>query len=437
MIDTELLARVTARVREVVADEPLLAETAVADLFHASMRDNLAGVLEPQIDGTMFVLTGDIPAMWLRDSAAQVRPYLVLCRQDPALADLLVAVLHRQLAYLVLDPYANAFKRLGDVSPHQTDLTYPPGEWNADVWERKYEIDSLCFPLDLGHRLWQITGRTDVLDERYRAAARAAIALWRTEQDHSRSSYRFVRPGDDPTQTLSRDGLGEPVGSTGMTWSGFRPSDDACTWNFNVPANMFAVAVLDKIIEIAELVFADDGLAADARALRTEIADGIEQHGVHDDPTRGSVYAYEVDGLGHQALMDDANMPSLLSAPLSGYLAIDDPRYLATRSFVLSEENPYFFTGSAASGIGSPHTPPDHIWPIALAVQGLTATERAEKVRVLRTLCDTTGGTGQMHEGFHCDDPTRFTRPWFSWSNAMFCELVLDLAGLSLDQPLG
>lgn len=246
VIDPVLLDRVTDRVRVALAEHPALAGTAAAELFRASMRDNLAGVLQPQPDGTVFVLTGDIPAMWLRDSAAQVRPYLVLCPQDPGLTDLLVAVLHRQLAYLVLDPYANAFKPTGDVSPHQTDQTYPAGEWNACVWERKYEIDSLCFPLDLGHRLWQITGRADVLDERYRQAARAAIAVWRTEQDHSRSIYRFVRPGDDSTQTLSRAGVGEPVAHTAMTWSGFRPSDDACTWNFNVPGNMFAVAVLDR-----------------------------------------------------------------------------------------------------------------------------------------------------------------------------------------------
>lgn len=439
IVDPAVLTEVTQRVRAALAQDTELAETA-ATMFEASMRDNLAGVLERQPDGTVFVLTGDIPAMWLRDSAAQVRPYLVLCLRDPALTDLLIGVLHRQLAYLVSDPYANAFKRVQDTSPHRSDLTFAAGEWDANVWERKYEIDSLCFPLDLAHRLWRLTGRTDVIDDRYRAAVAVTLELWRTEQHHDGSPYRFVRPGDDSTQTLSRDGRGEPVGDTGLTWSGFRPSDDACTWNFNVPGNMFAVGVLDQVVEIAAVAFGDDegwaDLGSQARALRDEIAAGIERHATVDHPQHGPVYAYEVDGLGHQQLMDDANMPSLLSAPLHGCLAREDPRYLATRSFVLSEENPYFYRGTAAAGIGSPHSPPDHIWPIALAVQGLTATDRSEKLAVLRTLCATTGGTQQMHEGFHCDDPTRFTRPWFSWANAMFCELVLDLAGLTLDDPL-
>ncbi|MVA75780.1 metal-independent alpha-mannosidase [Auraticoccus sp. F435] len=420
----DLLARVSDEVRDAFGDDG----PRVAEVFERIMRDNLASVTERLDDGTAFILTGDIPAMWLRDSAAQVRPYLVLAGEDPALADLLVGVLRRQLEFLVLDPYANAFKRGPEPSAHADDRTV----LRPEIWERKYEVDSLCFPLDLAHRLWQVTGRADVLDSRFAAAAEAVVDLWTLEQDHSRSAYRFERFDCPPTDTLTRDGLGEPVGWTGMTWSGFRPSDDACRYNYNVPGNMFAHAVLGQLAELADAGLLDPGLGERAGALREQIGGGIEQFGRVAHPEAGEVYAYEVDGLGNALLMDDANMPSLLSAPLSGYLAVDDPRYLATRRLLLSEHNPYYYSGSAAAGIGSPHTPEGYVWPIALAVQGLTDPDPEGKRRLVRLLCDTTAGTGMMHEGFHCDDPARFTREWFSWANAMFCELVLDVAGRRL-----
>ncbi len=415
----ELLAEVTEEVRRVFADER------VAETFARIMADNLDSVAERLDDGTYFILTGDIPAMWLRDSAAQVRPYLVLAAEDPALAEVLVGVLRRQLEFLLLDPYANAFKRGTEPSWHAADQT----ELRPEVWERKYEIDSLCFPLDLGHRLWKATGRTDVIDARFAAAAEAVLTLWETEQDHDRSSYRFQRFDCPPTDTLSHDGRGTPVGRTGMSWSAFRPSDDACRHHYNVPGNMFAHAVLGRLQELAAAGLLSEELGRRAGSLQAEIGEGIESFGTLTLPGSGEVYAYEVDGLGAQLVMDDANMPSLLSAPLHGYLAADDPRYLATRAVLLSEQNPYYYTGEVAAGIGSPHTPERYVWPIALAVQGLTTPDEAEKRRIVRLLCDTTGGTGLMHEGFSVDDPTQFTREWFSWANAMFCELVLDVAG--------
>ncbi|SDE33666.1 glycoside hydrolase family 125 protein [Auraticoccus monumenti] len=422
-VDPTLLARVTAEVAEAFDGDERVAET-----FSRIMTDNLASVTERLGDGTTFVLTGDIPAMWLRDSGAQVRPYLVLAAEDPALTEVLVGVLRRQLEFIVLDPYANAFKRGPEPSWHADDET----EMGPQIWERKYEIDSLCFPLDLGHLLWRVTGRTDVVDSRYAAAAEATLALWELEQDHSRSTYRFQRRSCPPTDTLTSDGRGTPVGWTGMSWSAFRPSDDACTHHYNVPGNMFAHAVLGRLEELAAAGLLEEELGRRAAALRAQIGEGIETHGRVTLADGGEVYAYEVDGLGSQLVMDDANMPSLLSAPLSGYLAPDDPRYLATREVLLSERNPYYYAGSAARGIGSPHTPERYVWPIALAVQGLTSLDEEEKRRIVRLLCDTTGGTGLMHEGFDCDDPSRFTREWFSWANAMFCELVLDVSGRRL-----
>ncbi|TDO48623.1 hypothetical protein EV643_107253 [Kribbella sp. VKM Ac-2527] len=423
MIDPDVLARATEDVRRATGDP------AIAELFERSMAENLRSVAERLPDGTTFVLTGDIPAMWLRDSAAQLRPYLVLCADDPALQDVLIGVLHRQLEYVAIDPYANAFNKEANGAGHTTDET----EMSPWVWERKYEIDSLCYPIELAYRLWRITGRADVIDDRFRTAVGAILDLWTVELDHEeRSQYRFQRHDEAATDTLVREGRGRLTRPTGMSWSAFRPSDDATEHGFNVPGNMFASVVLGYLEAIATEVLGDAGLADRAKELKAGIDDGIAAYGIVDHPVHGRVYAYEVDGLGASLLMDDANMPSLLSLPMTGYAPADDPTYLATRQLLLSPENPYFYSGSHAAGIGSPHTPPDQVWPIALAVQGLTSTSADERQRLLELLRDTTGGTGQMHESFHVEDPTVFTREWFSWANAMFCELALAHAGRRL-----
>ncbi|GGX92497.1 hypothetical protein GCM10010358_53050 [Streptomyces minutiscleroticus] len=387
--------------------------------------DTLARTIRPMPDGTAFVVTGDIPAMWLRDSTTQMMPYLALMRDDTALQDLVTAVLTRQFRQIRHNPYANAFNAEPSGRAHDPDdLCDDP--W---VWEEKYEVDSLAFPLLLAHRFWRATGRTDHLAEAARTA-RTVISVWRTEQDHERlSAYRFVRANGPRSDTLPNGGRGTPVARTGMTWSGFRPSDDACAYGYNVPANLCAAAALDGTAELARHLH-DAELAEDAARLAAELREAAVRHGTVRHPDFGPVYAYEVDGLGNALLMDDANMPSLLSLPLVANVSLTDPRYLATRRFVLSPANPTWYRGSAAEGVGSPHTPEGHIWPIALAVQGLTSNDAAERLGVLRTLTDTDAGTGAMHESFHKDDPHRFTRPWFSWADAMYAELALDVAGL-------
>jgi meiotically up-regulated gene 157 (Mug157) protein len=416
----ELIAEATAAVRE-------RSDQRVAERFERCFADTLHSTMTPMPDGTVFMLTGDIPAMWLRDSSAQLAPYLHFAADRPELADLLIAVNRRQLDAIALDPYANAFNAEPNGHGHHDDRT-DASPW---VWERKYEIDSLCYPLQLAHDLWLATGRSDHLDERYRAAVTAAIGVWRTEQHHEeRSPYRFQRFDAPLSDTLVRDGLGPETTFTGLSWSGFRPSDDATRYGYNVPGNLFAAVTLAGVETIAVDVLDDEAPAADARSLRLELETAVDAHGVVSTERYGDVYAYEVDGFGNALLMDDANVPSLLSLPFLGWCAPDDARYLATRRFLLSEDDPSFFVGSAARGIGSPHTPPDHIWPIALAMEGLTSTDDAERARLLDTLLRTDAGTGVMHESFHKDDPATFTRPWFSWANAMFCEFVLDVVGL-------
>ncbi|WP_255491524.1 MULTISPECIES: glycoside hydrolase family 125 protein [unclassified Actinotalea] len=401
----------------------------VERIFTDAMTRTLRDAVRTASDGTTFVLTGDIPAMWLRDSAAQMRPYLPFTAEDPGLRDVVVGLVRQQAAAILRDPYANAVNARPDGAGHQDDLT----EMSAWVWERKYEIDSLCFPLQLAHQLWALTGTTDHVDTTFARAARLVVDTLRVEQDHeARSPYRFRRLTGPASDTLVRDGRGNPVAPTGMSWSAFRPSDDACALNYNVPGNLFAAAALTQLATLARRVLGDDVLAADAEALAGQIRAAVARHGVVEHPVHGRIYAYEVDGLGNAVLMDDANMPSLLSLPLTGGVDPSDPLYLATRAFVLSPANPTYVRGRAASGVGSQHTPAGFVWPMALCVEGLTSPAVDVKRALVATLCSTHAGTYRMHESFHGDEPAVHTRDWFSWADSMFCELVLDVAGVRL-----
>ncbi|KRE50070.1 glycoside hydrolase family 125 protein [Paenibacillus sp. Soil724D2] len=372
-------------------------------------------------DNTAFVFTGDIPAMWLRDSSAQVRHYLPLTAGDKELQEIVAGLIRRQVAYIHIDPYANAFNEEANDNRYDQDLT----ELNPWIWERKYEIDSLCYPIQLSYLFWKATGRTDMFDDSFRSAVHTIISLWKTEQRHAEQSpYRFARIDCPPSDTLRNNRMGMPVNYTGMTWSGFRPSDDACTFGYLIPANMFAVVVLRYMEEIAQLVWDDQECVHLAAELREEIDFGIQTYGTYLHPKYGKIYAYETDGFGNYNLMDDANVPSLLSIPYLGYTTSDDPVYQNTRRFVLSSDNPYHFEGEYAKGIGSPHTPKGYIWPISLAMQALTSEDETEVSELLEILMRTDADTGYMHEGFDPNSPTDYTRPWFAWANSLFGELI-------------
>ncbi|MDY7045877.1 glycoside hydrolase family 125 protein [Virgibacillus sp. M23] len=395
-------------------------------MFEQCFSNTYQTTIRPQVDGTTFVITGDIPAMWLRDSAAQVRPYLLLAETDHEIADMIQGVLQKQFMFITHDPYANAFNETANGNRYHDDQT----SMTPLLWERKYEVDSLCYPLQLAYLFWKSTGRLSHFNAQFLAAVRRIIDTWRTEQDHEAdSTYYFARDNCPKQDTLSNNGKGSPVAYTGMTWSGFRPSDDACQYGYLIPANMFAVVVLKQLAEIADEVLDDRFLKEEAVRLANEIDRGIEQFAKVQHPTYGTIYAYETDGLGNYNLMDDANVPSLLSIPYFGYCDINDPIYLNTRRFILSKDNPYYYQGKAAKGIGSPHTPEHYIWHIALAIQGMTAVTEQEKEEILNAFKVTDGNTGLMHEGFHVDNPADYTRPWFSWANSMFSEFVLNRVG--------
>ncbi|OBR68394.1 metal-independent alpha-mannosidase [Paenibacillus oryzae] len=404
------------------AEQKLAHRPKLLQLFKNCFPNTLETTTKLMPDGTTFVITGDIPAMWLRDSVEQVIHYVPLAAKDEELQRIIAGLIKRHMEMILIDPYANAFNEsANDWHWNTTDET----DMSPWVWERKFELDSICFSIRLAYMYWKETGNADIFDAGFKQAMLAILDLWRTEQRHfEKSPYRFTRNNGIPTDSLRNNGLGMPVNYTGMIWSGFRSSDDACDFHYNVPANMFAVVSLRQMGEIAEWVFRDMKLVEELAALEADVNHGIELYGMYNHPEFGKIYAYETDGYGNYCLMDDAGTPGLMSISYLGYAAADDPIYLNTRRFALSKHNPFYYEGTAASGIGSPHTPPGYIWHMALSMQGLTATDKEEKLKMINWLEATDADTGFMHEGFHSDDPTQFTRKWFAWSNSLFSQLV-------------
>ncbi len=401
-----------------------LGRNKLANMYRNCFRSTWDTTLQRR-DGTVFLVTGDIPAMWLRDSSAQVYHYVPHAGKYPEVREAIEGLLKRQFQYIVLDPYANAFNREANDRRSHLDDTSWTEEQRPWVWERKYEVDSLCYPVRLAYHFWKTAGDTAWCDETFRRAAEQILTVWETEQYHGeKSPYYFSRSRCRPSDTLTNGGKGAPAAYTGMTWSGFRPSDDACQYGYLIPANFFAAKSLEQMEEIFSALLPEEKLTGRVRVLRERILAGLRQYAVTEHPEFGPVYAYETDGLGHCNLMDDATVPSLLSLPYLGCVSADDPVYRNTRRMLLSPANPYYYAGVCAKGIGSPHTPPDYIWPISLCIQGLTATDAEEIRELARMLEGMDADTLLMHESVNKDDPRQFTRPWFAWANSIFSEFV-------------
>lgn len=369
-----------------------------------------------------YVITGDIDAMWLRDSSAQVWPYLECLQGDERLKSLIAGVINRQTANILLDPYANAFyKDVNKVSEWAADNT----QMMPGIHERKWEIDSLCYPIRLAYGYWQRTGATDCMGADWKRAMRLVLKTFKEQQrKKDRGSYSFMRRTEFATDSVPLGGYGYPVHPVGLICSMFRPSDDATVFPFLIPSNLFAVESLKQMAELAAAV-GDQSLVGSAMSLATEVAMAVEQYGIVQHPTYGRIYAYEVNGMGSCNLMDDANVPSLLSL---GYLIpsmMDNEVYMNTRRFVLSESNPFFYKGRAGEGIGGPHVGVDYIWPLSVIMRGMTSDNDAEVKMCIDILLKSNAGTGYMHEAFHKDDVKKFTRKWFAWANTLFGEFVL------------
>ena len=371
-----------------------------------------------------FVITGDIPAMWLRDSTAQVLPYAYLAPKDRQLQTLFKGLIHRQADCILLDAYANAFYATNKTGAFDNDLT----EMRPGVHERKWEIDSLCYPIRLAYQYWRATGDSEPLDETWHQAARRIVAIFREQQRLKNDGpYRFQRSTTMFYDNSPNRGLGNPTRKIGLLHSAFRPSDDACLFPFLIPSNMFAVVSLRHLQQLSLAVFGDQDLAGDAAGLADELHAAIEKYAVVNHAVHGRIYAFEIDGFGNSLMIDDANAPGLLSLPYLGCCEIEDGIYQRTREFALSNDNPYFFRG-VAEGIGSPHVGPGMIWPLSIIMRALTSRDSSEISHCLRMLMDTNAGTGFMHESFDANNPGNYTRPWFAWCNSLFGELVVRVA---------
>lgn len=371
-----------------------------------------------------YVITGDIDAMWLRDSSAQVWPYMAFANKDVKLKNLIAGVINRQTDYILKDPYANAFyndpNKKGEWTTDHTDMK--PG-----VHERKYEIDSLCYPIRLAYNYWKNTGDVAPFDDNWVKAIKATLKVFKDQQQKDGANpYTFQRTTQFATDTRPLKGAGYPVKPVGLVCSAFRPSDDATVFSFLIPSNFFLVVSMKQAAEMLEAIKKDTSTAKDLRALGLEVEQAIKDYAVIKHPKYGNIFAFEVDGFGSHLLMDDSNVPSLLSLPYLDAIDVNDTTYQNTRKFILSEDNPFFFKGKVAEGVGGPHVGMDFIWPMSIVMRAYTTSDQNEIKECIKMLKASHGGTGFMHEGFHKDDAKNYTRDWFAWTNTLFGELLWD-----------
>jgi uncharacterized protein len=371
-----------------------------------------------------FVITGDINAMWLRDSSAQVFPYLQFASQDEQLMNMFLGVINRQMKCILIDPYANAFNDEPTGGGWEKDIT----EMKPELHERKWEIDSLCYPIRLSYYYWKTTNDISFIDENWKYATKLIVKTFKEQQrKNSRGPYTFARITNWSTDTVPGAGYGNPINPIGLIVSIFRPSDDATIFPFLIPSNLFAVTSLKQLSEIYSTILKDNEFAEECKLLADEVEKAINQYAIVENEIFGKMYAYEVDGYGNHLFMDDANVPSLLALPYLNTCSIDDQIYQNTRKFLFSEHNPYFFRGTAAEGIGSPHTLINNIWHISIIIRALTSMDNDEIIQSLKFLKSTNANTGFMHEAFNKDNPKEYSRSWFAWANSLFGELIIKL----------
>lgn len=371
-----------------------------------------------------FVITGDIDAMWLRDSTAQVWPYLPLCNESEKLKNLLIGVVNRQVDCINFDPYANAFYKTEKVGEWSTDHT----DMKPGLHERKWEIDSLCYPVRLSYHLWKQTGDASIFTKEWLQAVTNIYKTFIEQQRlEDKGPYRFGRTTAWSTDTVPGNGYGNNTKPNGLIHCIFRPSDDATVYPFLIPSNFFAVVSLKQIAEILKEVYNESTLSNQCLSLAKQVEEAINKFAIIKHPRFGKIYAMEVDGFGNALFQDDANVPNLLGLPYLDAVKAGDKLYRNTRKFILSDSNPYFFTGKDGEGIGSPHTLVNQIWPIGIVMRAMTSQSDDEILKQLRILKKTHGGTGFMHESFDKDDSSKFTRKWFAWANTLFGELILKI----------
>ncbi|MDO9254036.1 MAG: glycoside hydrolase family 125 protein [Bacteroidales bacterium] len=417
---------------QAVEDEILRVKKAIKDpelawLFencYPNTLDTTVKYSEKNGEPDTFIITGDIDAMWLRDSTAQVWPYLHLVKNDAELRKLFIGLINRQSKCIQIDPYANAFNDGPKGSYWESDMT----DMKKDLHERKWEIDSLCYPVRLAYHYWSETQDVTPFTDNWLNTAKLIVKTFREQQRKTdKGPYRFMRVSEISTDTVPGKGYGNPIKPNGLICSAFRPSDDATIFLYLIPSNYFAVVSLRQMAEMAGSIYSDSTFAKECSSLAGEVEHALQQFAVIDHKTEGKFIPFEVDGFGNYHFMDDANIPSLLSLPYLGALDAKDPLYLNTRRLLFSDFNPWFCKGKYAEGIGGPHVGENMIWPMSIIMRARTSADTKEISACLGFLKRTHAETGFMHESFYKDDPKNFTRSWFAWANTLFGELIVKI----------
>lgn len=317
-----------------------------------------------------FIVTGDINAEWLRDSTNQLSGYQALAKQDPAIHTLILGAINTQVEFVIQSPYCNAFQPpppsgLDPVPSSQKDNVRPKYDTSV-VYECKYELDSLASFLALGTEFYEHTKSIEFLTSRWYKALDSVLSVldaqsqptFNAQSKYIQNQYTFQRETKSGTETLGLDGLGNPLNEgTGLIRSAFRPSDDATIFGFFVPPNAMMAVQLQKTAAVIQAAGGHGDLATKLQQRGEKLQQAVWDYGVVQHTKYGDVFAFEVDGYGSRTLMDDANMPSLLSLPLLDFVDQNNFVYKNTRKMVLEKSgNPYYLNGSVFKGIGGPHS---------------------------------------------------------------------------------
>ena len=432
-----IIDKTISEVKSIIKDD--LLSTIFENCYPNTLDTTIDFSISPSNIPDTFVITGDIEAMWQRDSTNKVLPYVRFASKEENLKNMIKGVINRQVKNVKIDAYANAFNKNEINSPWQSDETTkivdgkPVKAMNKHLWERKYEIDSIAAFLKLSNEYYKITKDKSIYDNNWFEALKNVLnlieeqTLGTLDEDlKGYPAYTFQRTSDQATETTIH-GRGSPSKKIGLVKSYFRPSDDACLLPFNIPGNAMLSVELGKAGEILSETGKSIQYSKILKEKSKEIKDAIYTHGVITDKFGKLMFAYEVDGFGSYYLMDDANSPSLLSLPFLDFIDKNDPIYLNTRKFVLSNNNPYFYEGKAGFGIGGPHNGNGWIWPMIIIIQALTSNNDKEIIDCLKRIINNTGEKNFIHESFWRDDDKNFTRSWFAWANTLFGELIVNL----------
>ncbi|KAI9067554.1 glycoside hydrolase family 125 protein [Trametes sanguinea] len=382
-----------------------------------------------------FIITGDITAQWLRDTANQFAHYHTLLSSDKELATLVKAVINNEARYVSQYPYCGAFQPPPEsgLAPSHNDwadgVTVNPPVNNQTVFECKYEIDSLCGFLKLSRSYYQATKDSSFMNSNWFAAVDQIFrVIWEQSQstfddDYNLVSYYNWTGGNGAlSPAVNNAGNGEPKLYTGLVGTHHRPSDDLSTFAFLVPANAMLSVELTNLANMLDATKQAKNISQLAKKYSSTITNAIWETTLVDN-----IFAYETNGFGGRYVMDDANVPSLLSLPYLGFLKMNHPAYVATRKLLLSRKNPYYAAGKNFSGIGGPHVDAWNPWPMSQISAIFGTDDDKEIMQSLYLIANNTGGLGLIHESISIYDGT-YTRPWFAWANSYFAEMLLDLA---------